>query len=630
MIRAEKSMMKNYKKVLVVVGIAALVAVFFATGMHRYVTLENIKEQQASLQDLYGRKPFVVIAAFLAVYIPMVVLNLPGALVMGLAAGALFGTLAGTVIVSFASSIGATLACMLSRYMLRDWVQRRFGDKLKRVNAGISEEGAFYLFALRLMPVIPFFMINLVMGLTPIRLWTFYWVSQLGMLLGTAVFVNAGSQIARIDSLAGILSPGLIISLALLGIFPLVVRRGLTFFRNRHRQKTEVQVSTATVSVQSPPLELQKQIGDQCSECGDCVKSCSFLKHYGTPKSIAERFDFSLAAHQGIAYECSLCRLCAAVCPEKLDPASLFLEVRRLCCAAGNLDESKYGTMLGYERKGNSKLFSWYGLPEGCDTIFFPGCTLPGTRPEVTTGLFRQIRQNIPTLGLVLDCCTKPSHDLGRSAHFQKMFGEMLDYLVSQGVRTVLTACPNCTRVFRQYGHGVTVRTVYELLDAPPAVNGLAGNGRTFTVHDPCPLRNDVETQQAVRRMLDEMGLTVNEMKHRGKRTLCCGEGGTVAAVRPQWARAWALTREKESAGRTIVTYCAGCTGCLSRVVPTLHILDILFRQVHSQGKAKVAKAPFTYWHRLRLKRTMMRDDHFKVQRTRPAAIDSPSMRLKG
>jgi uncharacterized membrane protein YdjX (TVP38/TMEM64 family) len=133
------------------------------------------------------------IAVFSAVYIPVVALNLPGAVVLGLAAGALFGTLAGTVIISFVSSIGASLACLLSRYLLRDWVQRRFGEKLKKVNAGIQAEGAFYLFALRLMPVIPFFVINLVMGLTSLRLWTFYWVSQLGMLPGTVVFVNAGS-----------------------------------------------------------------------------------------------------------------------------------------------------------------------------------------------------------------------------------------------------------------------------------------------------------------------------------------------------------------------------------------------------------------------------------------------------
>jgi len=231
----------------------------------------------------------------------------------------------------------------------------------------------------------------------------------------TAVIVNAGSRIGRISFLAGILSPGLLVALALLGVFPLVVRRGLTFFRNRHREKMPVQDSTATASLQSPPVELQQQIGDHCTECNACLKSCSFLSHYGTPKSIANRFDFSLAESQLVAYECSLCGLCTAVCPEKLDPARFFLEVRRRCCAEGNLDESKYGSILGYEKKGNSQFLSWYGLPEGCDTIFFPGCTLPGTRPVVTTRAFpadpaehpdgrtgsRLLQQTIPRSGAI-------------------------------------------------------------------------------------------------------------------------------------------------------------------------------------------------------------------------------------
>ena len=264
-------------------------------------------------------------------YIPVVALNLPGAAVLGLAAGALFGALVGTVLISFASSIGATLACALSRYLLRDWVQRRFGDKLKRVNAGIQEEGAFYLFSLRLIPVIPFFIINLVMGLTPIRLPTFYWVSQLGMLPGTAVFVNAGSQLGRIESVAGILSPGIVISLALIGVLPLVVRRALRFYKERFRKGSDIIKPALMMGGKTPPaLEpYLKDIRERCTECGACVKSCAFLSHYGTPKAMATGFDFSSPRHQAIAYECSLCSLCSAVCPEKLDPFRLFLEIRR-------------------------------------------------------------------------------------------------------------------------------------------------------------------------------------------------------------------------------------------------------------------------------------------------------------
>lgn len=160
-------------------------------------------------------------------------MSLPGAVVLTIVGGALFGFLTGTLIVSFASTIGATLACFVARFLLRDWVQGKFGDKIVKINEGIGKEGAFYLFTLRLIPVFPFWIINLVMGLTRMRLWTFYWVSQLGMLAGTMVYINAGKELARIDSLKGILSPGLLISFALLGIFPIAVKKLLTLYKKR-------------------------------------------------------------------------------------------------------------------------------------------------------------------------------------------------------------------------------------------------------------------------------------------------------------------------------------------------------------------------------------------------------------
>lgn len=617
----------NHGRILLIVLLAALAAVFFATGLHEQVTLAGIKEKQTFLQDLHDRRPAAMTAAFSALYIAMVTLNLPGALALGLAAGAVFGTITGTIIISFASSIGATLACLLSRHLLRDWVQRRFGAKLQRVNSGIREEGAFYLFALRLMPVIPFFMINLVMGLTAMPLRTFYWVSQLGMLPGTAIFVNAGSQIGAVDSLAGVLSPGLLASLALLGIFPLTVRRGLGFVRNRYRPQPAVPNAADMTPADSPLAFRQREIGEHCTECGACQRGCAFLTRYGTPKSIVTQHDFSSSRSQAIAYECSLCGLCTAVCPEKLDPAALFLEVRRRCAADGNLDESVYRTILGYEKKGYSPLFSWYGLPDGCDTIFFPGCALPGTRPAVTADLYRRIREIIPSVGLVLDCCTKPSHDLGRTERFQTLFGEMHAYLINRGIRNVVTACPNCTKIFRQYGLGMTVRTVYDLLHAGSKPNGAPVRGAAVTVHDPCPLRDDSTTQRAVRAMLTDMGYNVAEMKHRGKRTVCCGEGGTVGAVNRQLAGQWGALRRRESGGRRIVTYCAGCTGYLNRVVPTVHIADLLYQSgSDGVGKIKVARAPLTYWNRLRLKRAMRREIRPAVQRTRPADLNGPSL----
>ncbi|MBL8517356.1 MAG: FAD-dependent oxidoreductase [Betaproteobacteria bacterium] len=215
----------NKSKLLLLVVVAALVAAFFVFDLGRYLSLDFFKSQQAAIDTYYQSHPWQTAGAFFVIYVLVTALSLPGAALMTLIAGALFGLATGAVIVSFASSLGATLAFLASRFLLRDSVQAKFGDKLKAINAGVEKEGGFYLFTLRLVPAFPFFVINLVMGLTPIKTWTFYWVSQLGMLAGTLVFVNAGTELAKIDSLKGILSPGLLISFALLGIFPLIAKK---------------------------------------------------------------------------------------------------------------------------------------------------------------------------------------------------------------------------------------------------------------------------------------------------------------------------------------------------------------------------------------------------------------------
>ena len=213
------------KKTIIVLLVVAAIAVFFGMSLDQYLTLDALKESQAKIAAMQARSPWLTALAFFAVYVAVVSLSLPGATIMTLAIGALFGFWYGALLVSFASTIGATLAFLASRYMLRDMVQRRFGDKLKGINEGMAKDGALYLFLLRLMPIFPFFLINLLMGLTHIRTATFYWVSQLGMLAGTLVYVNAGTQLARIDSLSGIFSPAVLLSFALLGVFPLVAKR---------------------------------------------------------------------------------------------------------------------------------------------------------------------------------------------------------------------------------------------------------------------------------------------------------------------------------------------------------------------------------------------------------------------
>ncbi len=221
------------KKILIVSAIVVLIAAFRIFHVEDYLTLTYIKESQARFEALYATHRLALIAGFMLMYIVVTSLSLPGAAVLGLAAGALFGLVTGTIAVSFASTIGATIACLVSRFILRDWIQTKFGDKLKTVNEGIEREGAFYLFTLRLIPIFPFWLINLVMGLTRIPLRKYYWVSQLGMLPGTIVFVNAGKELGKIDSLAGIFSPGLILSFALLGLFPIATKKLLTLYKSK-------------------------------------------------------------------------------------------------------------------------------------------------------------------------------------------------------------------------------------------------------------------------------------------------------------------------------------------------------------------------------------------------------------
>jgi pyruvate/2-oxoglutarate dehydrogenase complex dihydrolipoamide dehydrogenase (E3) component/uncharacterized membrane protein YdjX (TVP38/TMEM64 family) len=212
------------KKALLLVAVLVLVAAFFASGLHRQLDLDTLKAGMGGFAAWREDSPLMVAALYFAAYVAVTALSLPGAAVMTLAGGALFGLGWGLLIVSFASTIGATLAFLVSRHLLRDSVHARFGERLRAIDQGIARDGAFYLFSLRLVPAFPFFLINLLMGLTPIRTRTFYWVSQVGMLPGTLVYVNAGTELGAVDSLAGVLSPGLVASFVLLGLFPLLAR----------------------------------------------------------------------------------------------------------------------------------------------------------------------------------------------------------------------------------------------------------------------------------------------------------------------------------------------------------------------------------------------------------------------
>lgn len=223
----------NLRKLILLVVIAALIASFFIFDLGQYLNLTNLKTQQEAFSEQVSANPWLIGGAYFFLYVLVTALSLPGAALMTLLGGALFGLFGGTLLVSFASTLGATLAMLISRFMLRDWVQAKFSKRLMGINQGVEREGASYLFALRLVPVFPFVLINLAMGLTKLPVRTFWWVSQLGMLPGTLVYVNAGRELGQLNSLAGILSPSLIGAFLLLGLLPMLSRKILEWFKTR-------------------------------------------------------------------------------------------------------------------------------------------------------------------------------------------------------------------------------------------------------------------------------------------------------------------------------------------------------------------------------------------------------------
>lgn len=382
----------------------------------------------------------------------------------------------------------------------------------------------------------------------------------------------------------------------------------------------------------SPSKELRqslreqlKAISEKCNDCKKCVRECKFLQKYGTPKSIASTYDNLNKIHQAMPFECSLCQLCNARCPEKIDPAGMFLEMRRQSFSQGDGFYAEHAGIRGYERRGTSEFYSYYALPKGCDTIFFPGCTLPGTRPDKVIKVYEHLKKTIPTLGMVLDCCTKPSHDLGDEELFDTMFTELRDYLCIHGVRTVLVACPNCYRVFKKFGCDISVKTVYEFMQEHgiPITKEVSG---TITIHDPCVIRYEEPIQNAVRDLASKKGLSIEEMPHSRTKTLCCGEGGSVGFLSPEFPKNWGEMRKKEADSRTVITCCAGCANFLSPHTPTYHVLDLLFEpEATMTGKVAVSKAPLTYWNRMKLKNYFRKNIDAETVRERTVATGEKS-----
>ena len=355
-------------------------------------------------------------------------------------------------------------------------------------------------------------------------------------------------------------------------------------------------------------LSAINHIAEECINCGICVQECAFLQEYGSPQELASRWLAGKEKNrEKLSFECSLCGLCCGVCPKDLDPSAMFLSMRRKLVSQGDGNFRQHKTIRAYEKRGSSALFSWYYLPDNCHTVFFPGCALPGSRPHTLSRLFQHLQELLPDVGIVFDCCTKPSHDLGDSSHFQKMFTELCEILINHSVTKILVACPSCYRIFQEYGAGLAVKTVYEEFVESGRFAGAIGV--KVTVHDPCSVRFSEKVQQSTRTLLQQQGVTIREMEHNRRTSYCCGEGGSAGFLRSELAESWTAKRGVEAGEDVIVSYCAGCTHFIGRKVKTYHLLDLLLSpQAVLEGKTKVSKAPFTYWNRYRLKQRLQKE----------------------
>lgn len=333
------------------------------------------------------------------------------------------------------------------------------------------------------------------------------------------------------------------------------------------------------------------QMAATCNSCAECVRTCTFLQQQGTPAAIAGRghAESNLLS----AFGCTLCGLCDAVCPEGLSPSAMLHAMREEAQDRHLVGIKRYSPWLNYEKLGSHALLRRDLIPVGCSTVFFPGCSLPGSRPDAVRGLYRMLRQHDPAVGLVLDCCGKISHDLGLTERFHGVFKRFADRLHKHGITRILTACPGCNKILRRYAEQFEVVSVYEaLLEEQQA--GAKGQGAlkneaidsnlaagrlprgAVVIHDPCPARFDTAQQSAVRQLVASCGYQVEELASHGTHTRCCGQGGMVEGCIPGTIKQESRTIAAETAGRPVISFCGSCCETLAATTPTAHVADLV------------------------------------------------------
>lgn len=347
-------------------------------------------------------------------------------------------------------------------------------------------------------------------------------------------------------------------------------------------------------------------IAEQCLECNRCVTECAFLQVHGTPGKICEKFMFlSGNEERSLPFKCNLCDLCQAVCPHQLNCSAAFLEMRRTFQLKSEKKMVEHRSICAYEKLGSSPLFSFHLFPEKCSTLFFPGCTLAATRASVTESAYNYLKKIIPHIGIVLNCCAKPSHDLGCHDTFQNHFTKLINTFKEQNITKIITGCPSCHNTFKEYAPELETVTIYEVLAVNPPETATR-YPQTVSIHDACATRYMPEVHDAVRNLVATSGGSIEESKHSRATALCCGEGAAASFVARDITDKWKDIRNSEAKGRNVITYCAGCATTFAKAVPNTHLLDLFFSPEKAiSGVEKVTKPPFTYLNRLLLKKRL-------------------------
>lgn len=315
--------------------------------------------------------------------------------------------------------------------------------------------------------------------------------------------------------------------------------------------------------------DLRSEVGGECISCNKCVKECLFLQRYGAPELIAKSADFKPET----AFECSLCALCEALCPKGLNVSGMFLQLRRdaLKESAGRILK-KFKKLLTYEKIGASKLLKTYYIPKGCDTALFPGCEFPHTRADLTKKLYETLRAKNNNIGVVLDCCLKISHDLGRDEYFNSNISVLQERLIGCGVKTILTVCTNCYVTLKAHLSGIEVKMVYDELGG--TIKERALPVEEYHLVDPCSVRFEKELLGSVRDIASSC-VQIKELEYSMEKTLCCGDGGGTEFVTPQYKENW-LRKRSYGITSNVLTYCVGCTNNVQTDGKRRHLLDIL------------------------------------------------------